>query len=357
MAAETYLITTQSYRHQAGGAEIPLQHSFLAETDFRGYVRLLSIPTPTETPWGERIKGGLRGIAHWGGRLFVASWNTVHMVDYAGFEVIEAFSHPLMADLHGIFVDEQGIWLASSLIDSLLKFSHQWDLQGVLNLTNTSLYPQNARRALDLSRDYRLHGKLEDGFYDYHVNHILGYGRDHVLATGRGDQDDNGRVILVNRESMKFQVWLDRLYGPHDGLFLDADKFAVTETSSASVAIFRMMRGGKPALERRAFLPQTEARYWTRGLAVRPNGNFLVGRSVWRGEDGPASVVELAADGKFVAEHILHIPDYPECRIFQILPAPHSLTSSINLVTMRERNINDRVAGTFSEPGLAAKRS
>ena len=49
--AERFLITTQSYRHEyERGIDIPTQYGYLVETDFHGFQRTLSIPTPTESP-------------------------------------------------------------------------------------------------------------------------------------------------------------------------------------------------------------------------------------------------------------------------------------------------------------------
>lgn len=325
MGYEKYLITTQSYKHQRDGAvEIPMQYGYLVETDFQGFMRRLSVPTPTATPYPERVKSGLRGIVSWDGKIYAASWNSIYIIDYSSFEIVDSFSHPLMADLHGIYIDEQSVWVASSLFDLVLTFDRDWNLRGVLSITNTSLYPRKIREPVDLSRDYRLHGKSKPGFKSYHANHVVGFDKDHVLVTGRGDKDKNGRVILVHRETMKFRIWLDHLFGPHDGLFTHADRFAVTETNTSAVAIFKITRNMEPQLEQRISIPESEARFWTRGLTARANGNLLVGRSVWKGDDRLASVVELSADGKFVAEHMLEIPDYPECRIFQIIPAPRT---------------------------------
>jgi glucose/arabinose dehydrogenase len=128
--------------------------------------------------------------------------------------------------------------------------------------------------------------------------------------------------LKVNRETLQYKLWINRLHGPHDGLFLTPKTFAVTETNGSTVAIFELRRWLKPRLQRRIEMPPGEAQYWTRGLAVAPDGRLYVGRSVWKGDNRLASVVEFTPDGAVIAEHELNLPDYPECRIFQIAPSP-----------------------------------
>jgi hypothetical protein len=40
------------------------------------------------------------------------------------------------------------------------------------------------------------------------------------------------------------------------------------------------------------------------------------------GDNRLASVVQMAQEGTFIAEYDLELDDYPECRIFQIIPSP-----------------------------------
>lgn len=317
-----YLVSTQSYQHEyATGVDVPTQFGYLVETDFHGFQRLLKISTPTDSPFGERIKTGLRGLCMHNGEVYVGSWNAVHRINYDTFELIETFSHPLMADVHGVYADDQGLWVTSSLVDSLLHFDHRQNLLGVLSLSNTKLYPPNLREPVDLTKDYRLRGKEFDGFRSFHANHVIPFDKDRLLLTGRGAEYNNGRVLMVERDLSKFTVWFKGLRGPHDGIFLDHDYFATTETDSASVAIIRVRGFLGPRLAKRIHLPVGEIKFWTRGLAIAKDGSLLVGRSVWKGDDRKASVINISMNGETLAEYELNIADYPECRIFQIIPA------------------------------------
>ncbi len=321
MTAERFYITTQSYRHEyETGRDIPTQYGYLIETDFGGTQRLLKIPTPTESPNGERIKTGLRGICIWQGRVYTASWNTIYVIDPHKLEVVDSFSHPLMSDLHGLHADTDGLWATSSLIDSVLHFDWQHNFLRALSFSNTRLYPSRYRQPIDLTADYRQRGKVKEGFVSFHANHVARLDDAHVLVTGRGDGQAAGRVLKVDRQTLKFGLWIKGIHGPHDGLFLRNGDFALTETNGATVAMYRPRRWGRPRLLRRLALPEAGEAFWTRGLAEDSAGDLVVGRSVWKGSQRNASVVRLSPAGETVTVHDLELPDYPECRIFQIHP-------------------------------------
>jgi hypothetical protein len=323
MRPQKFLLTTQSYRHEyETGVEIPTPFGYLVETDFDSFQRVLIIPTPVDSPHGERIKPGLRGLCFLDGKLYVASWNAVHVVDYDTFEVLETFSHPLMSDVHGILVDARHICITSTLIDALLIFDRSRNLEQVLQLSPTALYPQELRAEVDLDQDYRLRGKPEVAFSSFHINHVAILDDEKLLVTGRGARWQTGRVLLVDRRSLAFDIWLAELYGPHDGQFIEPGLFALTETNEDSVAVFKVDGRKPPELLRRIYLPRSVDRFWTRGLAVATNHDLLIGRSAWKGEDRKAIVLRVNLQGEVSAHYELDLPDYPECRIFQILASP-----------------------------------
>lgn len=321
---DNYLITTQSYgRGTDGKSELPTQYGYLIKTDLNKILRKLAIPTSTESLASERIKPGIRGVCLFGKKIITTSWNKIFIINYERFEIEDSFSHPLMGDLHGIHADETGVWVNSSLTDSLLWFDWDKVLRGYLTFSNTALYNNKQRKYLDFSIDYRKRGKEFRGFRAFHNNHVVGYDREHILVTGRGKGHKKGKVLLVDKRFLKYRIWADGLFGPHDGIFLEDGRFAVTETNTASVALIGEKNlFGKRRMER-LFLPKNEAKFWTRGLCLDSDGNFLIGKSVWAGEDNKASVVTMTTGGKIVNELFLDIEDYPECRIFQIVKAPY----------------------------------
>lgn len=323
MTAPQFLITTQSYQHEKETEEeIPTQFGYLVETDFADFFRKLAIPTPTDSPFDERIKPGLRGVCAFDGKLYVASWNTISIVDHESFQIVDSFSHPLMADLHGLHVDGNGIAVTSSLIDSVLFFDPERRLERVRSFSDTKFYPPKLRQELDTTQDYRFRGKTFSGFREYHANHVTALDDRRFLVTGRGRRKRGGYVTLVDRRTGSYRPWAKGLLGPHDGLFIEPGLFAVTETDSSTVALIRDRGLLGRWIVRRIELPTGSTRFWTRGLAVGPQGHLYVGQSVWSGDEGQAYIVEMTREGETVARHPLDLPDYAECRIFQIIPSP-----------------------------------
>jgi hypothetical protein len=324
MSRDTYLISTQSYLHARGKEEeTPLQHCYLLETDFAGDLRKIRIETPTDNPGGERIKGGLRGISIWRGQIYVATWNSILVIRYPDLRIVDTFDHPLMSDLHGLHVDDHGIWITNTLIDVLLKFDHDRKLKGVLTFSDTKLYPRAKRTEADLTQDYRLRGKRLHGFLKFHANHVQSFDDKTVLVTGRGHKDTVGRVIKVDRETLEWKPWITKLKGPHDGLFIRPGCYAVTETDTSAIALIDTDRW-RPKVTKRLYVPGGGPKFWTRGLCQGRNGHLFAGRSVWKGDPHLGRVAEFDAEGNFVAEHELPIDDYPECRVFQVCPAPRN---------------------------------
>lgn len=325
-----FLVSTQSYRHEKDTSqEIPTQYGYLVETDFAGHQRKLAIPTPTESSTEERIKPGLRGVARWRDRIYAAAWNAITIVDARTFEIVDTFSHPLMADLHGLHVDDEGLVVTSSLVDCVLFFDSKWNLERVRAFSDTSYYPKHKRKEFDTSQDYRYRGKTFRGFREYHANHVTKLNSRKFLVTGRGRKKGCGHVVVVDRKTGRFRTWIDKLNGPHDGVFVEPDLYAVTETDTSTVALIRDrgLRGRK--VERRLSLPEMEEKFWTRGLGVGPQGHLYIGQSVWSGAEGTAYVVEMTSEGEVLTRHPLDLPeDYTECRIFQILYAPSSDTGT-----------------------------
>ena len=201
----------------------------------------------------------------------------------------------------------------------MLCFDWNYNLRGVLSLSGTNFYPPEYRQGIDLHKDYRLRGKVKRGFLSFHANSVIPYNNRYMLVTGRGGENKNGRVIMVHRRTLHYHLWIDKLYGPHDGLFITPYYFAVTETDSSSVAMIKTSTWRRPFVEKRLQLSTSESQFWTRGLACNHEGDLLVGRSVWTGDNRLASVVRLGQDGTIMDEYELDIPDYPECRIFQIV--------------------------------------
>lgn len=338
------LLTTQSY-----SKDVATPYGLLLEMDSRNgrILRQLRIETPVESALpGERLKPGLRGICRFRQQLYVCIWNRVLIIDPDTFRVTAELSHQWMSDLHGIHVNEDGLWLTSSLPDALLLYDFDGKPRASFWASESSLYATPA--AVDKDMDWRLRGKGFRGFKQFHANHVAIAG-DTVYLTGRGQGDSSGKVVCFDRQQFinkgtlgndDFRIFADRLHGPHDGEW-SADGFWVTETRISSVCkldatgtvrvrkkvISRDERTARArirlflsVLSRRSRVKQfSRITHWTRGLAVTA-GDLFVGQSTWAGDsDARARVMRMDSQTLAIKDvFYIDIPDYPETRIFQV---------------------------------------
>ena len=340
-------VTTQSYRN-----DVPTTYGLLLEIDEQNgkILRNCRVDTPVDYPGKSkgRIKPGLRGVCCYKDRIYTATWNKIAVIDPETFTVEREISHKWMSDLHGISVDDDGMWVTSSLPDAAILYTHSGEPRCVCWMSESNLYDNYTE--VDKSLDWRYIGKYTRGFMEYHANHIEVVG-DWIYITGRG-QELYGRVVRIPRETFlskpriendDIELVSDRLFGPHDGLWAD-EMFWVTETGNASIA--GMTNSGKIAVRKKVrgseaekipyeglqdFLkttikekllnrPGKKVTMWTRGLGAT-NDAFWVGQSTWAGDaTSRARLIKVnKSDHKISDCFYLDIPDYPETRIFQVL--------------------------------------
>lgn len=342
------LVTTQSYSFG-----VPTEYGLLLELDkdTGSVVRMKRINTPAPTPKNlqGRIKPGLRGIDIYNNQIYVATWNTVHVLDIDTHQEIHSFSHKWMADLHGIYIAPSGIWVSSALPDAVINYDFNGKPQAALWIPETSLYKNRATVNKDM--DWRHKGKDFRNFHEFHANNVAVHG-DSVYVTGRSC--NNGRVVRFGKDEFlskgtvknnDIEVFSSHLYGPHDGLWRE-DGFFITETMGSTVA--KIDKRGKIACRIKVKTDGSEAdprkinalkkirkvvgnlikgrptldktSHWTRGLAVTKN-HIFVGQSTWAGTTGSrARIVKIDRHSHDILDTFyLDIDEYPETRIYQVL--------------------------------------
>lgn len=340
------IVSTQSYKN-----DIPTEYGYLLEIDENSgrIIRKLKIDTPvTNINPNERIKPGLRGLYIYKGDVFVATWNKIIIVDLFSFEIKKELSHKWMSDLHGIFVNENGIWVTSSLPDAVILYDFEGLPQSSLWFPETFLYREPKK--VDKTADWRKLGKNFRGFKEYHANHI-NITNNHVYVTGRG-QNSNGKVIFINKYNFinkeyvkdeSIQVLTKGLHGPHDGIW-DNFHFWVTETLGSTIASINL--NGKIKYRKKIkesenekisfngindfikifikekFLnkPGKKMTHWTRGLFINDK-HIYVGQSTKAGDcNSRARIIKIVRNNYEIADcFYLDIDNYPEMRIFQII--------------------------------------
>jgi hypothetical protein len=346
------IISTQSYKN-----EVPTTFGYLLElNDNSGTViRKAKIETPVDCKFrGDRIKPGLRGIYVYENLIYTSTWNKIVVLRLDTFEIIRTISHQWMSDLHGIFVNEDGIWVTSSLPDAVILYDFDGSPISALWLPETSLYEK--RIQVNKSSDWRSRGKNYRGFLEFHANHVEVKG-DYVFITGRGQGKKEGRIIRVDKRSFingqnmddgNITLFARNLHGPHDGIW-DSDKVWVTETLGSTLT---SINGYGKVINRKKVLasendrvhysdtkewlkyqilgflgkPGKKMTHWTRGLCLY-KGNFFVGQSQMAGilDAGysAARIIKINKEKMKITDcFYLDIKDYPETRIFQIFANP-----------------------------------
>ncbi|MDX2286257.1 MAG: hypothetical protein NW241_18960 [Bacteroidia bacterium] len=341
------LVTTQSYRN-----DIATEYGLLLEMDENTgkILRTKRIDTPVQTErYNERIKPGLRGLYLYNDELYTASWNTIFVLDSRTFEVRRSFTHKWMSDLHGIFVDDDGVWVTSSYPDAMILYDFQGNPRAAMWAPETFLYKERA--TVDKDMDWSQRGKEFRGFHDYHCNNVEVH-NGYIYVTGRSNL--NGRIARISRDTFiqkgtatdeDITLFVKGLYGPHDGTWVDGSVY-LTETMGSTVVkikpngkidfrikvkvsgdevdprkldTLKMLRKrignfikGRPTLDKTT--------HWTRGLAIT-QGFYYVGQSTWAGDQvSRARVVKINRKTRAITDAFyIDVPDYPETRIYQVL--------------------------------------
>ena len=340
-------VTTQSYRK-----ETPTTFGLLLKMNENTgeIIKQKRIETPVQlAEKAGRIKPGLRGVFHYQDKLYTCSWGSIFVLNDKTLELEAEISHKWMSDLHGIYVDEDGIWATSSLPDALLLVGFDGKVHNAFWTSESGLYPEKIEP--DKEVDWRLIGKDFLGFKTFHANHVEVNGK-YVFLTGRGKGNNNGLVIKFPKdeflrgkqsEEIEYSYHAENLHGPHDGIW-DQDLLWVTETTSSTIAAIN--GNGNVTLRKKIRESEEEEitydslkdfikvnfnrifrkhggkriTHWTRGLCITDH-HLYVGQSTWAGEENSkARIVKVNKATNAIEDcFYLDIPDYPETRIFQII--------------------------------------
>jgi len=342
----TLFVTTQSYRQN-----IPTEFGYLLKIDKNSgeILQKERIDTPIKLSNGhERIKPGLRGISIYKNEIYTATWNSIYILHIKSLKIIKKISHSWMSDLHGIYVDCNGIWITSSLTDAVILYDFDGFPVSSLWLPETFLYKN--RVTVDRSIDWCNKGKDFSGFREYHANHIE-VRNNSVFVTGRGRGDKTGRIIeldkslFINNKKITdtdIHLFIKNLHGPHDGIWIN-DKVWLTETLNSTIAC--ISNTGKVKRRKKILSSENEKinyknikeylkyqikeklfqksgkkiTHWTRGLSI-DDDHIFVGQSTKAGDSqSRARIIKIDKKTlKIIDCFYLNIENYPETRIFQI---------------------------------------
>jgi hypothetical protein len=197
----TRIVTTTVVR--LVGQEIA--SGFICVLDLESHKLLTKIPVPESryrasdpNPRGG-LRGG-RGLAVYGDRLVVANTERLLIFD-SKWRLINDISHPLMAGVHDIIADAEGIWVTCSAADMLIKMDWEgrliaeWEWRE--DSTLKDIFGLSRVPRVDRRLDYRDPESMRDGVRNIvHLNSITKTDGDLALSFGRIlSQQDYGKAI------------------------------------------------------------------------------------------------------------------------------------------------------------------
>lgn len=297
---ETYLHPVHSY-------------GVVAEIDWerKAVVRTLKIPAASFQDSAAFMACLLGGVDRWGDKLVVAAWNFIAIIDYDTFTLEDAVSWPPMADLHGLAVHGDQLWVASTAIDAVLcldlatrELRWRWGPdEPILYRDRVATgWWARARRRLRLpgrppapdprrfpEGEYRAMHKSRSSYHHHHLNDVCWHDGTLYVTTKGWNDNVRGAVIGLDpaTRGSAFFVPPGGFTGAHDGLFVDGTFYA-TESGRNAVA----WRRPDGSLRSRPVGPSPR---YVRGL-LHTGSSFIVGFSPPRGVGGPAELVEYDPD-------------------------------------------------------------
>lgn len=279
--------------------------------------RQVEIPglTPDSVPRGKRGISGLRG---YGGKLYVATWDRISVLD-GEFRVLRTYTDRRFSDLHGIHVDDESLWVTSTNIDGVYRISdhevhpfwHAWE--------SRSMGPT---ASLQADRDYRGLEKRDTGLHRWHVNGVL-VTAEYVFVTFLGGptrasrlrhaldrrgilrrKRRDGGLVVLDRHTKKVRHRM-RLEGLHDAVRGGPDLMLCTQYYGATLT---RVRTDSLDVDHIPLRPEIESdcQYLTRGVMPVEDG-YWVGHAVhggWELETPIARVRKYSREGKWTGAEV-----------------------------------------------------
>jgi len=263
------------------------------------------VPVPSYKEVGPRgSKRGGRGIINWGNEIVVSNYDSLLFYD-KDLNYLRKITHPLFCGIHEIDADDEGIWVSSTGIESVLlvepesgEVLRKHFVPGIAAFTEQSPYVEKGQ--MDLEKDYRnyIYARSE---MSTHINCV-----EHASGATYALLSNLGAVIQVEPD-YKLTVLDNTLKEPHNLLFLE-ERLVVNDTGRQTVKEYDLNTGKlvseinlnklglkikKPGTILKGKIKISTAG-WLRGMSHLDGHRILVGIS-------PSTVVELDMDsGKIV---------------------------------------------------------
>ncbi|MEY6432370.1 hypothetical protein ABC977_08125 [Thioalkalicoccus limnaeus] len=262
-----YLVTIKPLTHNTNINT----YGLLVELDWtkKQILRTLKFPAANYTTRYSYMRSFVQGIAHYDNLLYLSLWNYVAVVDHDTFQIVDAFSHPLMSDNHGLFATEQHLFICATAIDTLLCFKrHSYELQWawrpddagidqkltmprILSFLKRSgripgkiagrLRIANSIKVPFAKAEYRGIDKKNSPYHNHHLNEVRQVGDRLLILSAKWNGRPRSPLIELNLENMQssFVTPIDEFHRPHDILLDSAGRILVTESGNESVGCIR----------------------------------------------------------------------------------------------------------------------
>ena len=277
-------------------------------------LREKAVPPPLHPLSDDNPRGGARGgrgAAVRDGRTYIANYDSIFVYDKR-LKPLRRITNPLFAGLHEIEVVKDGIWVASTWLDLLLKVDFEgrpifrWyyrDAKDLLKKLKWDISP-----VIDFQNDYRK--DLKGGISvlkQAHINSVRLYKGSEVVVTfgQRANQNGDGRqrpgadkaswgyVVMLNTKTGGCRlIYKKRLSFPmHNGQML-SERFLLLNDSHRMENLLIDIKTKR--IEKRTKVPGT----WLRGLAVCGRRKIIVGSA-------PAGIYEIDLEKSRVVRFML----------------------------------------------------
>jgi len=299
------------------GDENPELTGYLYELEWKTCSVKKKIPIPLDSYhpfWNARggNRGG-RGIVFCNGVLFVATATTILKYD-SDINLIGTLDHPLLAGLHEMFVDSDGIWVTSTVHDLVLKISLDgevldkwWGSESEL-LKNLFGY---SSRKLNLEMDFGTE-RFAEAYDKYckderlHINTVwMHKGEVYVFSCWQNS------LIKIRPLPEKVVVRDDYLMAPHNAIITERGDVLINNTIKQTLNIYDLKNGALlREIPTRIFGEDVSEQFakagWQRGLAHLEGARYLVGTS-------PAAIFEVDIDTGAIGQVLQIDKDVRHC--------------------------------------------
>jgi len=276
-----------------------------------------SIPIPIDSLnpfWNSRggNRGG-RGIVMCNGVLFVATATSILKYD-SDLNLVGTLDHPLLAGLHEMFVDGEGIWVTSTIHDLVMKIS--FNGEGLDTWWGSeSKYLQSefgySGRTLNLEMAFGKENFVQ-GYEHYcqderlHVNSVWVHDEQvYILACRKN--------ALIKIKPMDEQIIVrdNSLMHPHNGIVTEKGDVLINNTMKQTLNVYelssgKLLREIPTNIFGESISEQFAKAGWQRGLAHLEGSKYLVGTS-------PAAIFEVDIESGEIGQILRIDSDVRHC--------------------------------------------